>query len=210
MSSLLLSACLDIFVILIEEAPENSFLQDNSQIIKDILGPCFRRAGHRDGGDIRRKLKAFLMPLFSRGKRPALDREVVCHVMVLLERFIIEETNPSEISPPANLFEGRTQQNTRQDEQRTRGRTSVSDNDGAGGSCSAYFSIEVIEEVCSSNPGFVAAFSSSLVSLADKLTKKHIQDASLIFYEASGILTLKERNSFLWKIGLSTSTDCLT
>lgn len=178
-SSTLLLACLDIFVELVTVAPENPFLTENSVVIKEILEPCFLRAGHRDGRKLRRKLRRFLVPLLTHElKKETRDSNVTMHVKVLLETFINNSITAD--SPPSTSSEGFPAMDTarREDRRQIEHKPFPTDDGRIGGSCLAFFSLDIIREICSIHPSFLESFLGSLVALLDKLVATHVLDVT--------------------------------
>ena len=163
----LLSACLDIFVTLAKDAPENAFLKENSGKVTAILGPCFARLARHDGMTrIRQQVRNFLIPALT-SKEQILDDAAIFRVKVLLESLILDAIDSDSI-----------QQSTSSGGKGSRDRSASRDEKGLGASCFGYFSVDLIEEVSASSTGIVETFSSSLLSLVEKLCSKHIQDAA--------------------------------
>lgn len=168
-SSSLLLACLDIFIVLVHLAPRNSFLKRNSDKVTAILAPCFARVRTEDDyNGIRQKLRDFLLPVLANEEQKILDDVAIFRVKVLLETLIIE-TDGFDVIPPS----------TPSSEQKgSRDRPASHQEKKAGGSCLAHFSVAIIEEASESSPSIVETFSSSLLGLAEKLCAKHLQDAA--------------------------------
>jgi transformation/transcription domain-associated protein len=162
-SSALLLACLEIFTVLLTCSPENVFLDENATVVKEILEACFLRARHRDGVDIRRQLKEFIVPLLKSGQ---VGQEGLQHVQVLVESFIIDESNfDQEISESAE----------KKDEKGTLEHGPFPSDDGKiGGSCIAFFSLDILREVAISDASAIRSFNSSLVAISGKLLSRHI------------------------------------
>jgi transformation/transcription domain-associated protein len=159
---------LDIFVVLVQQAPRNSFLMENSDKVTAILAPCFTRIRPEGDRGIRQKLRDFLLPVFANAEQQILDDVAIFRVKVLLETLIIETDgfDADSQSTPSSVQKGLRDRPVSQDEKR------------AGGSCLAHFSVAIIEEASVSSPSIVETFSSSLLSLAEKLCAKHLQDAA--------------------------------
>jgi transformation/transcription domain-associated protein len=166
-STLLLSACLDVFNLLVEEAVDNRFFAENSDKVAIILGPCFGRVRQRGCGFIRRKLKRFAVAVMTKKSLPLLDRDGVLKFRALLESLILEgitfdaETHGAALGESSGGFRG-----------------FPSDEGKVGGSCIAFFSVDVISEISRTAPGFIEPFAGSLVSLASKLCSSHIEARS--------------------------------
>ena len=170
-SSALLSVCLQVFILLASLVPDNSFFIVNARTVREILEACFLRAKYQDEKGIRKRLKAFLIPflvacLDKHVRYPGFD----LRVRVLLENFIGNPESDPHHSPES--LQG--QESTRKGE----GRCTTFDDGRVGGSCLAFFALDIILEVSKVSPSFVESFSGSLVSLAERLVSVHLKESA--------------------------------
>lgn len=172
-TSSLLSACLDIFIVLVEEAPENSFLMKNPFQLNEILASCFFRAQQPEEIEIRAKLHQFVVMYMSCESKNARRNALVLRLInVQLENFVVDaEIGYRTILSGTHL----STEDSRQNSNRLRQATSESERPEA---TTASFALHMIQEVSSNQEGFFKTFSSSLLSLLGTLVKKHIADAS--------------------------------
>ena len=170
-SSSLLSACLDVFVAMAKNAPENTFLKENSGKVAAILGPCFTRLLRPHGGEsgLRRQVREFLLPVLSDPKQQVLDDTALRRVHVLIESLMLEAVG-SESSQQASSSSG--QRGSRDS------RSASRDEKGLGASHASFFSVDLIKEASASFPGIIEIFESSLLCLAENICLKHIQEAT--------------------------------
>jgi transformation/transcription domain-associated protein len=171
-TSTLLSACLDIFIVLAEEAPDNDFLSENTSQINEIIVSCFRFARKGDGHELREKLRQFVVRFLSSGSKSARrDGKALQLIKVLLEEILVDaeiEYRKSTSSSPTSPEPTR---------QGARVRPAASEEEKAK-ECSAVFALEIIKEVGSIRTSFFKAFLSSLLALLGTLVKKHTAAAS--------------------------------
>jgi hypothetical protein len=161
----LLLACLDIFIVLVENGPCHSFLSENSSVVKDILEPCFTRASSRDGRPLREKIRGFLVPALTSSTNKIVDDEFHYRIKSLLESFIVESM--PEVSKPSSSSDLPKTPESSNDNPFS------SDDKKIGGSCLAFFSLDIIEKVAKTSPSFLETFTGTIVDLAEKLAKRH-------------------------------------
>jgi len=146
-TSEMLSACLDIFTALTEEAPENDFLADNADQLQAVLGSCFRHVCDSDSLDIRLKIRKFIVGLYRTSvRRIHVYEQVLLFINASLEKLIFESERL--------------------------------DNEKGADSSIAEFSLQIIEEVSRHSTDYFMTFSSSLLSLGNRLVKKHLADTT--------------------------------
>jgi transformation/transcription domain-associated protein len=176
-SSTLLLACLEIFIVLVSAAPENAFLTENAHVVKEILEPCFLRASHRDCRSLRKKLKEFLVPfLKSDFEKKDHDSGITLRIKVLLESFILNSLN-SEPATAASSDSLSGLDAARRDEGWNKDQRPFSFDAGrVGGSCLAFFSLDIINDISRVSSSFVESFTGSLVALLEKLVASHLQE----------------------------------
>ena len=165
----LLLACLDIFIVLVDNGLCHSFLSQNSSVVTDILEPCFTRAFTRDGRALRERIKHFLVPALTLSANRLVDIEFNCRINSLLESFILEST--FEVAMPVSSIES-----TKASDISTENSFSCDDNK-LGGSCIAFFSLDIIQTVGKTFPSFIDTFTVTIVALAEKLTKLHATES---------------------------------
>jgi hypothetical protein len=170
-TSQLLSACLDLFIVLAEEAPDNKFLSENSSQLNEILTCCFLFARQRDEHEIRDKLQRFVVRFLSSGNTQ-IDEKVVRTINVLLEKFLIDAEMEYRNSPSAGPT---SPEQSRQGSSRPR---QASSEEERMEEFIATFALEIIKEVDGIRRSFFKAFSSSLLTLLATLIKKHTTAAS--------------------------------
>jgi len=160
----LLLACLDIFIVLVENEPCHLFLSENSGVIKDILEPCFSRASSRDGKLLRQKIRSFLVPALTTTST-MMDKEFHYRINALLESFIVESTLEASTSLSSSELSKSPDSSSEN--------PFSSDDTKMGGSCLALFSLDLIETVSKISPSFAETFTGTIVGLAEKLAKRH-------------------------------------
>jgi len=168
-SSALLSACLDIFVTMAKNAPQNTFLRENCEKVTAILGPCFTRLTNGENG-MRQQLKDFLLPILADASQQILDDASMARVQVFLESLMLEAAVGPDFAQQSASSASSAQKGSRDRSSR--------DEKGPSASCLAYFSVDIVEKASASSPDIVGTFSSSLLNLAEALCSKHIQDAA--------------------------------
>jgi transformation/transcription domain-associated protein len=172
-TSPLLSACLDIFIVLVEEAPENVFLGENSVQLKEVLETSFNYARQSDEDALRRKLRRFVVQFLTASKeKPHSEGNIMRHVNVLVEKLLLDaekEQRKSVGSGNSSLEPNR--------QGGSRGKTAAPEQDEEK-FCMATFALEIIEEVSQTHVAYFKAFSSALLGLATTLVKKHTTAAS--------------------------------
>jgi len=157
-SSLLLSTCLELFIHILECAPDNTFFLENSDKVYNILRPCFMRASIEAHSDIREKLSTFLVLIFSHGtQRKKSNLDLLESAKVLLESSIMPLVD-SEDSLEAN---DRTESELTVDLLQ-----------------SANFALHTIEEISKLQPEFVQSFVGTLVMLAMRVAKDNVKPVS--------------------------------
>lgn len=161
----LLLACLDIFIVLVENCPCHSFLAENSGVVIDILEPCFARASSRDGRPLRDKIRGFLVPALTSSTNKIVDDEFHHRINTLLESFIVESI--PEVSKQSSSSDLPKSPESSIDNPFS------SDDSKIGGSCLAFFSLDIIEKVAKTSPSFLETFTGTIVTLAEKLAKRH-------------------------------------
>lgn len=167
-TSSILSACLDIFLILAEEAPDNVFLTKNTFQLKEILLSSFLRARHPEEMEVRKKLRLFLVKFLSPAK-DQIDASIVQLISVQLEQFLAEAETRYQKTLATASESGR--------QGSVRFRQTPSEH-GIAEASGASFALEIIREVSSSRASFFKTFTNSLLSLLATLVKKHLADAS--------------------------------
>ena len=165
----LLLACLDIFIVLVDNGPCHSFLSQNSSVVKDILEPCFTRAFTRDGRALRERIKCFLVPALTSSANTLVDTEFYCRIKALLESLILEST--FEASMMTSSIES-----TKASDASIENTFSCDDN-RIGGSCIAFYSLDIIQTVGKTVPSFINTFTVTIVALAAKLAKLHATES---------------------------------
>jgi transformation/transcription domain-associated protein len=165
----MLSACLDIFTALTDESPSNEFLTSNPSQLKAILGACFRHVRQHDGSSIRSKLRIFIVGLYKGSCQVPTHEDVLLSVNTFLEKLIVETVSGSSA--------GSSSDNSRTSASRGKEKSEGAE-DKDGESFIVQFALEIIEEVSKHRPDFFMVFSSSLLSLAASLLKKHLADTS--------------------------------
>eukprot|EP00980_Cylindrotheca_fusiformis_P015839 scaffold4637_cov128-Cylindrotheca_fusiformis.AAC.10 len=171
--SSVLSACLDIFIVLVEKAPENPFLSSNPYQLNEVLVSCFFRAREPDELEIRAKLQRFVVRFLSCKTGSGTSKGAVAQLIsVQLESFLVE----AEIGYRAMLAGSHSSADAnRQTSSRLRQTTSETERPEV---TTASFALIVIQEVSANKAGYFKTFSSSLLSLLGVVVKKHIADAS--------------------------------
>jgi hypothetical protein len=166
-TSSLLSACLDIFIVLVEEAPENTIQ------LNEILVSCFFRARQPEELEIRRKLHLFVVKFMSsENKNEGMNASVVQLISVQLENFLVDaEIGYRKFLTGSNSSAEASRQSS------ARFRQTTSENERSEVAI-ASFALQIIQEVSSNRAAFFKTFTSSLLSLLGTLVKKHIADAS--------------------------------
>jgi hypothetical protein len=162
-SAALLSACLDIFIVLSEVAPSNGFLWDNSLQVKEVVGACFCFARNREEAQVRESLGKLIVGLtsLSRGKR--VDCSLAQFACVLLENCLVDgEIEYSKIvhSTPSSP-----------DTHRHPGTRPPSGEGEETEDAIATFALDVIKGVNNVHPSFFERFSSALLALLNTLVK---------------------------------------
>jgi hypothetical protein len=166
-SSTLLLVSLDIFKVIITLTSDFPVLSDNSEILRQILYLCFRRAKETDEIDVRTKLKDFLI-LFLTCER--FHQRVKCvmsnEIAVFLESYILisidslpphfKSFDSSRVTDPGKESSGRE--------------AATEDEDPY----LAFFSLDIIYKCTKYSAVFVNAFTGSLVMLCEKLMSIHV------------------------------------
>jgi hypothetical protein len=169
-TSPLLSACLDVFAVLAEEAPLNAFLVNNSSQWKEILASCFNYARNRDEVVIQGKLRQCVVRVLSAGKeRPQVDVNLLLRINVMIEQILVDAESHYRKSVGDNQASSEVSR---------QGRFKARADEDVDGACPASFALQIIEEVCETRPAYFKTFSSTLLVLASTLVKKHIATAS--------------------------------
>jgi len=172
----MLIACLDIFTALNDEAPQNKFLVENTDQIKEILGSCFRHVAQAEDGElIRSKLQYFIVSLFRAstaciGKSCAsLHGDLLPCVSASLEKFLL-------LGKPNNLSSGSG--SVAESRSRGRDKSDATDEKEGDPSLIVEFSLDVIEAVSEIQEEYYMTFSSSLLSLAGRQVKNHLAETT--------------------------------
>jgi len=192
-SSALLLACLEVFTALVVEAPKNSFIIDNAQVIKEILEPCFAKARHVDSILMRKKLKRFVVQLIKSNFGNLGYADVVQHSMVLLETFLnVDLWGDNATTRTESLLE--TDSARREDRRTKEQLKSSSESEKLCGSHISFFSLDIIMEISVFYPQFVRSFSGTLVALAKTLVGSHLEDITSLLRQG-GMTSLAGRVS---------------
>ena len=168
-TSALLAACLDIFIVLVENAPENGFLSENSAQLKEILSSCFKYARNLDEHEMRVKLRQFVVRIFcSNQVSHSVEGAIVLHINVLIEKLLVDsESNYRKtIASGVSLSENNRQVARKNPEEEV------------DETCIASFALGIIDDVSQTIPSYYKTFSSAMLNLASTLVKKHIAAAS--------------------------------
>ena len=175
-----ISATLDVLNCLLR-VPSNEFFLNNASHIKLLLYPAFQVASKAAGADIRRKLITFTTTVcatFGVDSPPekflnsGFFQSLKEQIDIVINDAILEKSGggsgrrnmgsmgnvPSvdKIGDVDNFEIGR-----------------------GGGRCSAYFALRIIEQIGKTSPSFIENFAFSIVRLAQKLTRDHIQAATI-------------------------------
>eukprot|EP00536_Pseudo-nitzschia_multiseries_P000672 jgi/Psemu1/233891/estExt_Genewise1.C_80142 len=162
----MLTACLEVFLVLAEEDPRNGFLIDNPGQLKSILSACFRYSKSPSETCIREKLETFLVAFLSLGS--FADERVVQPVTVWLEKLLTD----TDMEYRKN--HGQVNETQRQ----ARFRQPASTEESRPEDCAVLFSLRIIKKVGNGSPSFPKIFTSSLVSLLNTIVKKHTLQAA--------------------------------
>lgn len=173
-SPALLLACLEIFTILVVEAPRNSFMVDNAQVVMDILEPCFDRIRQIDSIKIRKKLKDFVIELIKSKFGDTDYAGVVQHIKVLLESLLDVDVLDGATGSWAESLSGKD--SVRREDRRSKEQLeSSTESENPCRSYIIFFSLDIIMEISTIYPHFVRSFSGTLVALVNKLVERHLQ-----------------------------------
>lgn len=171
-SGSLLSACLDIFEVLADVAPNNSFLTENSSQLNEILTSCFHFARKSEETELRGKLKRFAVKILTLDQGAnRMDVKVIQRLNVLLERLLVESEIEYRKIPNANSSQEAGRHGTSR--QRSTSTDEGSDDDGT-----ALFVLEVVKDVTARKASFFKSFSSALLALLSTIVKRHTAAAS--------------------------------
>lgn len=172
LSASLLSACLDIFITLADVAPHNSFLNENSVQLNEILASCFHFARKREETELRGKLKRFVVQILSLDQGASrMDVKVIQRLNVLLERLLVDSEMEYRKAPNGNP----PQDSARHGASRQR---STSTDEGIHDDGAALFALEVVKEVTATKSSFYKSFSSALLVILNTIVKRHTAAAS--------------------------------
>lgn len=160
-----LSCCLDIFLVLVEEDPQNAFLMDNPSQLKVILSSCFRYSRFPSETSIRKRLETFLVSFLS--LRPHADQRIAQPLTVWLEKYLID----------AEIEYRSTNGHSQLDSSRqARFRQSLPSDRSVD--CAVLFSLGIIKQVGRASHSFSNFFTSSLLLLLGTIIKKHTLQAA--------------------------------
>lgn len=166
--------CLQLLHILIRSSPHQRFFIEAAEKLSKFIVPCFSQGILLQNKMLRLKLKEFSHAVFGGGNKasePLLTGEFLGVFKTQIEHILaIDMNTPDSDATKASSGVPDSKINTMDSDQ--------FDNVRHGGRCSAYFVVELIEEVCRTNLQFLGYFSSSLLSLSQRLLKVHVQDAS--------------------------------
>ena len=169
--SAMLTACIDILLVLVEVAPQNPFLANNSHQWKVILSSCFNHARQPGEDVVRGKLRRCLVKVLSSAEvNSQAHGSLVLHINVLLEKVLVD----AEADYRKSLSE--THASSEAVRQAARSKTKLDDEGDS--SCPASFALEVIDEVCNIRPAYFKTFLTTTLNLASTLVKKHIAAAT--------------------------------
>lgn len=172
-NSKLLSACLDIFVVLAEVAPSNPFLNANPFQLNEILLASFSRAREPEENEIREKLRQFTVAFMGAKKEKSKAVAMIAKVItVQLEQFVVDAEfgyrkflEGSHGSMDLGRQSGGRYRQNSMDAERSEVVLSS-------------FALGVIQKVSERHSSFHKPFSGSLLALLRTLVRKHTADAS--------------------------------
>ena len=189
----LLLTCLDLFIALLERAPNNNFITANSNKVMEIISACFNHTSEKDG-EMQVKLKRFIFLMFyidyGRASFPLLN-----HLKVLIELSLVtsdesvnDDLTGNKTGKSNIICSNASMENANADNKEKK--TALEDDDSKFSSGDAgtsteifqsYFILQVLEEVFETRkcPEFIENFKSSLLSLAQTLTKNHLHHVAL-------------------------------
>jgi hypothetical protein len=146
-SNLLLSSCLGIFTHLLRDAPQNGFLQLSADKLSHMLRSCFKRAADENAEPLRSALKTFMVLLYSQDSTPKLQG---------LCRHSLEEMIIATVDSDKSLA----------DAERTDSRSTANRYDAI------LFGLQLVDAVVRVNPKFLQSFTSTLITVTEKLAKQ--------------------------------------
>jgi len=168
---------LDLFIAVSEFAPKNSFFKKNSMKIIDFIRTCFSRSLAAGGYQIRQKLKHFGYLLISNYNIQSNQIDVFHTIKFCIETVISMAVKEIDgVSPPNNGV--RKPSDTSKNQSKVKDGNEGSDEDDAfevgrvGGRCSAFFVVQLIEDVSRTQKNFVEHFTGILLLLAERITCK--------------------------------------
>ena len=186
-----LAVGLDLLKALLEVSDKSNFILDNSGTVKWILYPAFAASSKSQGLAVRTKLTAFVVEFcknYDLVSPPAqLIKSGFFQSLKEQIEWVLIEAN-SEKRGDSNGLQlssiGGVSGSGPDDDVFEVGRE--------GGRCSAYFALQIIEEVATLVPSFIACFTSIMIRLAQKLTKDHIHSVALNSRSMSALLNQLE------------------
>lgn len=184
----ILAACLEVFLVLAEEDPMNSFLIHNPGQLTSILSVAFRYAKIPAEKYIRGKLEEFVVAFLTLG--PHADERVVKPIAVWLERILIE-TNAS--------YHHNNDQISVETSRQARFRQASQSEEIRPEDCALLFSLGIIKTVGRRTNSVSDLFTSSLVSLLSTIIKKHtLQSAAkqkqngVVYDSQTGTMSIRQ------------------
>jgi len=162
---------------------KSNFFIDNADKIKHVLYPCLVGGvrGGENGRQVRRKLRVFVVQVCRRyiNSPPLklLNSGFFGTLKELMELVIFDANKDASAGAAGGKRDAKTKDMTEGDQDEEN--VDLFEIGRSGGRCSAYFVINIIEEVCVFAPRFVENFTIPLVKISQRLARDHVQAATL-------------------------------
>eukprot|EP00566_Odontella_aurita_P004374 CAMPEP_0113556040 /NCGR_PEP_ID=MMETSP0015_2-20120614/17043_1 /TAXON_ID=2838 /ORGANISM="Odontella" /LENGTH=2458 /DNA_ID=CAMNT_0000457367 /DNA_START=35 /DNA_END=7408 /DNA_ORIENTATION=- /assembly_acc=CAM_ASM_000160 len=168
---------LDIFSALLEFAPENAFISDNTTRVSGILAHCFDQS--KDSDMLRENLEELVVNICS----SKYYQQLSSNINVSIERVLMNASN-AKVDTRAlghsvkggSGRRGRKEDTAKDEEQNDELNSTASlapRGTSPGESLTASFAVQVIDAVTMNRPEFVEHFTGALLRYAEVLAKKH-------------------------------------
>jgi len=176
-----IEAGLDLLNSILDQAPQNTFIMDNAGHVKLILYPAFQAASKPNGTEIRKKLHKFVVKfcLTYDVSNPGEKLISSGFYQYLKEQCEIIMGDAIADKSGAVNSKGGMRGISNIPNFKDSGETDNFEIGRGGGRCAAYFVLRIIEEVGRVNKAFVENFSFAIVRLTQRLTRDHIQAATI-------------------------------
>lgn len=172
---------LDLLNSILDQAPQNPFIVDNASHLKLVLYPAFQAAAKPSSSEIRKKLHKFTVKFCSTYSVTDPGEMLISSGFYQYLKEQIENVMSDAIADKSESVSSKGGM---------RGMSNVPNfkDDGdidnfeigrGGGRCAAYFVLRIIEDVGKVSKAFVDNFSFGIVRLTQRLTRDHIQEATI-------------------------------